>query len=60
MATKNTSTSIPSKPAPAQESHRQPDFQKSNNSNGGRVLSENTRQTTVFQTRPTPPDPNKK
>lgn len=47
----------PGKPAPSKQNSNVRD---SSNSSGGRILSENQRQTTVFQTRPTPPDPNKK
>jgi hypothetical protein len=56
MATKNTPTPPVSKPGPAPTSRPQP-VQKND---GHKILSENQRQTTVFQTRPTPPDPGKK
>ena len=46
----------PVKPAPI----KQDSNIRESNSSGGRILNENQRQTTVFQTRPTPPDPSKK
>lgn len=60
MATKNTPISIPAKPIPVRESTRTQDIQKSHINRGGRILGEDARQTTVFQTRPTPVDPGKK
>lgn len=53
-------TNVPVKPVHSPASRQHPDLQKSNNSTGGRILGDNIRQTTVFQTRPTPVDPTKK
>lgn len=60
MATKKTTTAIPRKTAPAKTAHQSPSAPKSKVSVGGGVLNENRNKTTVFQTRPTPPDPTKK
>jgi hypothetical protein len=59
MATKNNSTPPQNKPT-RPPAVRQDSIIRKTNDGGGRILGESQQQTTVFQTRPTPPDPNKK
>ncbi len=59
MATKNTPTPPAKRPTQVPSTSRDSVVRKSNDQ-GRRILGENQGQTTVFQTRPTPPDPNKK
>jgi hypothetical protein len=59
MATNDSRTPSP-QPAQRPTPSPTPDLRKSTPNSGTRILGENTRETTVFQTRPTPPDPNPK
>lgn len=59
MVTKNTPTMPGNRPIPDQKHKVLGDLQKSDRS-GGNAMGQDYRNNNVFQTRPTPPDPNKK
>jgi hypothetical protein len=61
MVTKNTPPPASNVPTQRPSVIKESDLRKSTSREADvRILSENQRQTTVFQTRPTPPDPGKK
>ena len=61
MVTKNAPTPVPNAPTQRPSDINESNIKKSTSRElDVRILGENQRQTTVFQTRPTPPDPGKK
>lgn len=61
MATKDERSTYNQPPVPVRKSEREvPTTDSGREISGTRILGEDRKTTTVFQTRPTPPDPKKK